>query len=303
VSVRAAALETLAVHWGAPVTVRELFVEHKDRAVMRCVDPAGRSVVIKADRDPERLRREATALAAATAAEVPVPAVYEWVDGPPALLVLAYVDGRPLGSASPDEHWRAVGRELRRLHDHARWDAMAGSPARRQTRRASRGAGVPLFGGGDTWWGQLRSLADWANRWCDERNLLAPAVLDRLRDCMDAGFGRNDEPECRLLHGDCGPDHWLLGGDTVAAVLDFGDTGRGDPAWDLAVLTLWDRRRLPSVLDAYGVDEAMRGHLEAVLMPYTVVRHLLAISWLVEHDFDPTPTVTELHRLASLIAP
>jgi hypothetical protein len=54
------------------------------------------------------------------------------------------------------------------------------------------------------------------------------------------------------------------------------------------------------VLDGYGADVALRRHLDAVFLPYTVIRHLLAISWLVEHGFDAGPTVAELHRLASL---
>ena len=199
------AADLLASRWGTAVAVHEVFVDHGDRAVIRSLDPVGRPVVIKADRDASRLRLEARALAAALEANVPVPTVYERLDGSPAILVMDCIEGQALTSASRYEQWRAVGRQLRRLHDHA-------SPE-----------GLPVFGGGDT---------------CD-----------------------------------------------------------------LAVLTLWDRDRLPAVLDGYGIDGAMRDHLETLLMPYTVVRHLLAIRWLVEHGFDPTPTVTELNRLASLLAP
>jgi aminoglycoside phosphotransferase (APT) family kinase protein len=174
-----------------------------------------------------------------------------------------------------------VARQLRRLHDHA-------SPE-----------GLPMFGGGATWQGQIRWLAGWASQWCRQRHLLTSAVLDRLEALMGTAFALDDEPAICLLHGDCGPYHWLLSEGTVAAVVDFGDTGRGDPVWDLAVLTLWDRQHLPSVLDGYRADAALRRRVEALHLPYTVLRHLLAISWLVEHGIDPTPTVTELNRLAS----
>jgi aminoglycoside phosphotransferase (APT) family kinase protein len=258
-------------------------VDHQDRAVIRTVDPLGRPVVIKADRDVARLHREAKALAAAAQAGVPAPIVHEWVHASPAILVLEYVKGQPLGSTSPPKHWQEVGLRLRRLHDHA-------SPE-----------GLPVFGGGDTWWGALRCLADWSSQWCRQRQVVNPYALDRLEALMSRAFARDDEPIGCLLHGDCGPYHWLLRDDSVAAVIDFGDTGRGDPCWDLAVLTLWDRERLPVVLDGYGIDRATRDHLETVLLPYTVVRHLLAIRWLVEHAFDPTSTVAKLHRLASLL--
>jgi aminoglycoside phosphotransferase (APT) family kinase protein len=274
-----AAVDRLTSHWGGVVAVHEVLVDHQDRVVIRGLDPAGHPVVIKADRDGARSHREARALAVAAAAAVPVPTVHERLDGPPAILVLDHVEGRPLASTSPDEHWRAVGRHLRGLHDRA-------APE-----------GLPMFSGGTAWWPEMRRLADWAADWCREQRILEPEVLARLHASTRLAFARDDEPADRLLHGDCGPYHWLLREDTVVAVVDFGDSGRGDPAWDLAVLVLWDADRLPAVLGGYGVDEALRTHLDALLRPYTVIRHLLAIPWLVEHDEDPTPTVTELRRI------
>ena len=261
--------------------VREVLVEHQDRTVVRAVDASGRPVVVKTDRDSARLRREAGALAAAALAGVPVPAVLEHVDATPAVLVLEYVEGQALSSTSGPQRWREVGRQLRRLHDHA-------SPQR-----------FPVFGGGAGWWESMRSLAQWSHQWCRERKLVQPNVLDRLAASLHQAFARDDDPVLCLLHGDCGPGHWLLREDTVVAVVDFGDTGRGDPCWDLTVLTLADRERLPAVLEGYGMDEAMRAHLDVMLMPYTVLRRLLAITWLVEHDFDPAPIVAALHRLVS----
>ncbi|HZM82191.1 MAG TPA: aminoglycoside phosphotransferase family protein [Candidatus Limnocylindrales bacterium] len=275
-----AATDLLASRWGVAVAVHAVWVDHRDRSVIRSVDPLGRPVVIKADRNFTRLQSEARALAAVAAAGVPVPLVLEQMDTSPAVLVLEYVRGQSLSSTSGSGHWREVGRQLRRLHDHA-------SPK-----------GFPVFGGEASWWGSLRSLAEQSHRWCRERQLVNRHTLDRLAACMRDAFARDDEPGDCLVHGDCGPYHWLLRKDTVVAVLDFGDAARGDPCWDLAVLTLNDRDRLAAVLDGYDMDKAMRDHLESTLVPYTVIRHLLAIWWLVEHDFDPAPTVAELDRLA-----
>jgi len=280
VTVLEAATDLLASRWRTGVTVREVLVDHQDRAVIRTVDPLARPVVVKADRDSSRLRREAQALTKAALAGVPVPAVLEQIDAAPALLVLEYVQGRSLRSTGRPEHWRQVGRQLRVLHDYGAAEEF------------------PVFGGGTTWWGSMRWLAEHSHQWCRERRLLDPDTLDRLAALMREAFDRDDQPVGCLLHGDCGPDHWLLREDAVVAVVDFGDTGRGDPCWDLAVLTLMDRGRLPVVVDGYGMDRAMRDHLDAVLMPYTVVRHLLAVEWLVEHSFDPAPTIAELHRHA-----
>jgi aminoglycoside phosphotransferase len=282
VTMLAAAVDVVASRWGAVIAVHEVLVDHQDRAVLRCVDPVGRPVVVKADRDVRRLEREAKALTAAALAGVSVPAVYERILGqPPAILIMAYVEGEPLCSTSPQKHWRAVAWQLRRLHDHAVPD------------------GLPMFGGGTAWWERLRWLADWSGQWCRDRRLVAPGVLDRLQASMSTAFARDDEPTACLLHGDCGPYHWLLRQGTVAAVVDFGDAGSGDAVWDLAVLTLWDRHRLAVVLDGYRADETMRGRVDTLFRPYTVLRHLLGINWLVEHGHDPTPTVAELQRLAS----
>ena len=53
----------------------------------------------------------------------------------------------------------------------------------------------------------------------------AVALLERMaRPC--------DDP--RMIHGDLGPEHVLVVGDEVTGVIDWGDSGVGDPAVDLA---------------------------------------------------------------------
>ena len=58
----------------------------------------------------------------------------------------------------------------------------------------------------------------------------------------------------RLLHGDWLPEHVLVEGDTVAGIIDFGNTRSGDPAYDIAYWQFfWDADLYPTsaLLDGY----------------------------------------------------
>jgi aminoglycoside phosphotransferase (APT) family kinase protein len=67
------------------------------------------------------------------------------------------------------------------------------------------------------------------------------ALLDRLS---------TPPPDPRLIHGDLGPTHILVRSEVVSGVIDWGDSGIGDPALDLA----WTR---------YGASPAFAAALEA----------------------------------------
>ena len=61
-------------------------------------------------------------------------------------------------------------------------------------------------------------------------------------------------PDQRLVHGDLGPEHIRVVGDTVTGVIDWGDCCVGDPALDLA----WTR---------YGSGPAFAAALETAYSP------------------------------------
>lgn len=276
--------QQLATRWGVSVPVHEVYVAHHERVVFRTATPAGRRVVVKAFADPGSLAAEAAALRAAAAAGVPVPEVLEHL---PDILVLGWLGGRPLLSASPDRHWAAAGRTLRRLHDHANTD------------------GFPGFAGSDDWWGWFRAFLPRARR--RTRELCPADVAAGLCRVLDVGSARprrvleagGDVPPASLVHGDSASIHWRIGSDGTAGMLDLGDACVGDPVWDLVVLTHWDEARLPAVLDGYRADATLRARVGRLYEPYRVIRHLLAVDWLVDHGYDPAATLRELSRIAT----
>jgi aminoglycoside phosphotransferase (APT) family kinase protein len=311
--------------WRHEVTIREVLVAMAERCVFVTVRPGGGPVVVKADARPGRTATELRVLTAARAARVPVPAVVHADSQVPALLVLEYVPGHALGSAAPPSAWAQAGRLLRRLHDMP--DPGGIGPAIDWPADGRPGTRPPL----------RHALPQRAAREAAvaaEQGLISAGQALRISRLLGRAFGGAEEPErdC-VLHGDCQPSHFLvgvaepdarlnapqpnarLGGaeadarrlglaaqnarDTIAAVIDFGDACTGDPAWDLAVLTLDDPGRIDDVLAGYGPDPRLARRISALAGPYRLLRRLGEASWLADHGFDPEPSVAPLRDAAA----
>jgi aminoglycoside phosphotransferase (APT) family kinase protein len=278
-----AARSRLAVEWGRPVGVDTIRVDHHERAVFDTVGPAGNSVVVKVQRSPNRFEREVVALRAAAQCKVMVPGIVFSAAGPPSLLALERIDGPELSELSAQAAWVAAGRELRRLHTVP---PPPGLP--------------PLLEQGTSW----RSMMLW---WANQEWTLAKsqgrypeAFLGQLYGHMRASFETIDEPPLTMIHGDCRAAHFIMTptDERVVGILDFGDASIGDPAWDLAVLTIWAPEHLDVVLDGYTPTSSLRSHLADALTGYRIVRHLGAARWLPEHGYDPRDEIAALDQYA-----
>jgi aminoglycoside phosphotransferase (APT) family kinase protein len=263
----------------------ELLVAHAERLVALGVTSDGRAVVVKVDRDLDGHRREAAVLARLAAAGVSVPAVVSTtvVDEPPAgVLVLERLPGEPLGQAGLEDErfgpgtWALVGEALARLH--ACPVAAPGPPMGGHTEST--------FAAHLGSWGAANRRHGRSEGW------LTGAEADR----HDALVGRLVElvaprPEV-LIHGDCSPQHWLVAvPEGPVGLIDLGDAGMGDPVYDLVVLTLTQPHHLPAVLDGYGADDDLRAHVAASAPGYRALRLAGEMAWLIDHGFDPSPTI------------
>ncbi len=185
----------------------------------------GEELVLRLPKGPfaaYRLRQEAKVLSLVEGRlGVATPHLRLVGDGPPLAGIYPWLRGEPL--ALDAASGPALGEFLRRLHGVPRGEV--------------RDAGIAWFpwpGGGRGWEGGLRGFRSFAVR------RLAGILHDEELARIDRHFARflgrreNFTFEARLIHGDLAPEHLLdTGAGGLGAVIDFGDAGLGDPAYDV----------------------------------------------------------------------
>ncbi len=208
-------------------------------------------VFLKIDADQARVDVEVEAM---NRAPIPTPEIL-WRQPP--VLALAALRGRALGrlgepATTSPQAWAAAGAAVRLLHD----------------------APVPPWPSG-----RPASQLDDECRWLVTSGTLPADLVMRNRRVAEAVV-RPWTPV--FAHGDLQVDHVVVDGDEVTGVLDWSEAGQGDPIYDLATLTLGHEEHLADVLEGYGGSVDLD-----VLRGWWSRRSLLAIRWLIEHDFDP----------------
>jgi aminoglycoside phosphotransferase (APT) family kinase protein len=245
----------------ADVEKVEVVVAHQERATLRVGD-----VFLKIDADQTRTDVEVQAMAMAP---IPTPKIL-WRKPP--VLALAALPGTPLGrlqepsTASPAA-WAAVGSAVRTLHEAP----LPPWPGRSVGERATQLAGEC--------------------EWLVANDVLPADVVTRNRRLAEAAL-RPWTPV--FIHGDLQIAHVFVDGDEVTGVIDWSDASRGDPLFDLAILTLGHEEHLGDVVAGYGVDVDID-----VIRAWWSLRCLTAVRWLVEHGFGPLEEMPEIAVLRS----
>lgn len=149
---------------------------------------------------------------------------------------------------------------------------------------------LPRFHEGTgTWLESCRQRLVAEIRWANSIGFLSDGAAESLLQSGLASLDLDEEPRQTFIHGDLQPEHVLLRrpGGPSTVFLDFGDSGVGDPAWDLVALSLYDPDRLAIFLDGYRALPGFVEHVEQVRLGYRVLRHLSAARWLHERGLDP----------------
>jgi len=228
----------------------EVVVAHNERATLRVGD-----VFLKIDADQTRLDVEVEAMAMAP---VPTPQVL-WRK--PQVLALAALPGRALGrlgepSAAPSAAWAAAGAAVRALHD----------------------APLPPWPGQSL--DECASELDVECDWLITNEVLPRGLVTHNRRVAEAAL-RPYAPV--FTHGDLQITHVFVDdGDEITGVLDWSEASKGDPLYDLAILTLGHEEHLGDLVAGYGTGVDLD-----VIRAWWSLRSLLAIHWLIEHGFDP----------------
>jgi Ser/Thr protein kinase RdoA (MazF antagonist) len=268
-------------HVGAYVNVTEILIDFEHRVVYRAVSPRdGVRFIVKVHRRANAFSGEEHALGRAAAGGCCVPPVVMSNARPPSILVMADLPGCPLTESASRACWNAAGEELPRLH------------------------GIAL--------GELRRFDQCGQGWRDFVSHWATTELDRTVRCGLIGsvlahalrrtvvrpIREAPEPDRCFLHGDCKPDHILLtGGVSRPALVDFGNSGTGDPVWDLVVLTLSEADPF-AVVEGYRPAAGTTQRLLSLGHAYRIIRHSCDANWLFEHGYDPARDVRRLTELA-----
>jgi len=273
----------LGEEWSTEVTAGRVRLHHQARAVFDVVTPDGQPAVVKASADPYQAEQERLALDAARSGGVAVPPVLVFLPGQPVVMVLGFVTGTALGVEDSGAAWASAGEVVARLHT------------------AAPPAGLDTYGRrGTPWATALRRQLDMERARSDRaRHELGDLLVDRALDLVESGLANAEPADTRaVVHGDCQPVHVVLAGDrrTVNGLIDFGDAGCGDPAWDLAILTLYQRQRLDDVVAGYQPGGVFHSHLARVVDAYQLLRLLGEVPWLVEHGFDPGSPLDALRQ-------
>ncbi len=216
---------------------------------------------LKIDGDQTRTDIEVEAM---TLAPVPTPEVL-WRKPP--VLTLAALPGTALGrlgepSTASSAAWAAAGAAARTLHD----------------------APLPPWSGRSL--EELASHLDGECEWLVANDVLPANVVTGNRRVAEAAL-RPWTPV--FTHGDLQVAHVFVDDDEVTGVVDWSDACQGDGLFDLAILTLGHEEHLDDVVAGYGADVDLD-----VIRAWWSLRSLLAVRWLVEHGFDPSPEVALL---------
>jgi aminoglycoside phosphotransferase (APT) family kinase protein len=110
-------------------------------------------------------------------------------------------------------------------------------------------------------------------------NARPAAVFERALTEAEPLF---DMTDARLVHGDLDETHIFVdpGTGALTSIIDWGDREASEPAWDLAVLLLWDGRgALNAVLEGYIEDAGEPEDLRARIEAYTLAFGLLLADW------------------------
>lgn len=282
----AQAIDHLGQVWGAEPKPGRLHFQHHERAVFEISGPTGPAVV-KVDTSVPRHLKESAVLAAARRAGLPVPQVLYADDTLPAILVLELLAGCPLNDVGAGG-WRHAGEALRRLHDL----------------RPPSAVGL-IDSSGRSWAEHFVWWADRERDLLDSRGAFVSTVAGQMHRALVDAFAGMGQPQLKLLHGDCQPEHYLVDPRTeeLTGLLDLGDAVRGDAVWDLAVLTLGNPERLTDVLEGYGPGQALRHRLTKLLAPYQLIRRLGEATWMREHGYEDMPELLAAEALLATIQP
>jgi aminoglycoside phosphotransferase (APT) family kinase protein len=207
---------------------------------------------------------------------VPVPTVWfsqllsepnhqHWVTG------TSFCDGDRLANSAQQSAWVDAGAVVRSWHstDVQNWPTHGSHPDKV-----------------DQWVAQISDRAQ-------EIGLINTSVAKAFSQA--ASFSSPSNRKAFPIHGDLTEDCVFHDGTEVSGLVNLGDSGIGDPAYDIATLTLWRPDQVEAVVSGYGTI-AETDDFETGLRKFRLIRLLVGAEWLHTQGFSPAPYLSELYE-------
>lgn len=240
------------------VDERVVLARRRGRVTTRIRTPDG-DVVVKESRNASEFVREVTARETLSTAGLPVAQPITHRVGPPSVLRLPWVDGEAVGEQHPDSVLERIGALLARVHEVE---------------------GAVDFGGNETWSGWMGGwLSHALNWWAGARPEDARRGVDLLGRLAHLSSSMEDSCSAAILF-DGRPDHFLVTDGGGIAMIDVEELRRGDPAMDIAVLSLWIPTATASIVRGYRAAGGPVGsRFDERVSFYRTLRTLAAAEW------------------------
>lgn len=202
-------------------------------------------------------------------AGLPAPQVLARGEDPLSFVVLRWIEGDSLSSASSLKVQQEAGALLHRIHAIDNSGRLENGQNWDEWMRGWLNAALP-------WWGQHDAVdAAVVNH--------AWSAFDELRPLLATRGGQ-------FMLFDGRPDHFIVKGDQIVGIIDLHDAKPGDGAMDLGVIGVLDEKLMKNVRSGYLCDKQESDNLDRLVPFYIFLRRLAAAEW---HGRLGSPRISE----------
>lgn len=249
--------DRLLTDLGMPTKSTKIIVQRSGHLVVKAETNEG-LVILKAATESEAMAPDARNAERLASEGLPVPEVLAKGEEPLSFVVLRWIEGESLNSASPLRAQREAGALLRKIHSIDNSGELENGQTWDEWMKGWLNVALPWWGVHD---GVDSAMVDSA--WL-AFNELRPVLATRGSQFM-------------LFDGR--PDHFLVKGSQIVGIIDLHDAKPGDGGMDLGVMGVLDEELMKNVRSGYECNKHESNILDRLVPFYVFLRRLAAAEW------------------------